>query len=590
VREGKTGPLPIYVGDTHADALVSVLLGWWASTQAYRGRLIRITIQLREQDASPIIVAEEVSCVNAFDEEAKVAHRPQRWKPMAAVWHGAGRISYRCAVNPFLNCPETMQPRLNFRFPSSFVCRLPINHNSPHAGLSVDILHPILRYTPIFCLTPEQGFTLVQTDNGTISPGAPISAPFDPAQQRKLDDTSGTSEHPPSRYSLERGPCFPGRDAYNAGLLRSIDSWGGQQTSDDSASTSHGWCPNLHNETLTAPAFTLKARRINGDEDKPQKEMLPINGTSEAQQAYTDAHNMDYINQARRIAAPQRQAPILISNAGGNAMFRAFLEGIGAALPAHMHDALFDEPGDQDLQEHFYPINRCPLRGVDYPFRPISKPALVTSLQGLWAGCYSTHGYEFGIINVRNVWMRTESLGDSSIFERFYGEERMEQDNSDPSVAREPLSQGLLGSTKVLRTIIEFVKVTGDVNVPAGQVSWCAVLPRPFGDDDDSSSSTSNSDVQEEIQSVAGSVEIGDIESVELPTVKRSDWETWSDVAPHSAEEHFSLSNPPRWDEGCLEAAGRIAFTGFIDTRFIDAIATFVREDEGQVDEIRVTW
>lgn len=475
-----------------------------------------------------------------------------------------------------------LQPRLNLLFDGT---RLPINHLSPHAGLSVDVLYPVLQFIPIFCLTPERGFTLISTDDGSPKPSLPISVPLDLAFRRELEDTSGTSEHPPSRYSTEVGPSFPGHDAVSAGLLRSVTAWdsAGNDTSNQRETSSN--TVYLQGDMLTAPAFTLKARRAQpvGDEVASST----ANSTNVRQPVHA-GNNMDFIYQSREeTPLPVGQPPILLANPGGNQLFRAFLEGIGAVLPHQMRDALFDEPDERDLQEYFYPITRCPLPDDRIIPRPLSKPVLAASLEGLWVGCYSTHGFEFGIINVRNAWMPTEASSDgSSIIEQFYRDQRLQEANADLSVNREPLAPNLAGSTKVLRTIIELVKVTGDVNVPAGQVSWCAVLPRPFDQDYSTISSNASDEIMEEIEDL----DISDIESIELPTVKRSDWQEWSDAPPHTAEQHYGLHNPPRWDEGSFEAAGRIAFTGFIDTRFIDAVATFIREDTGEVDEIRITW
>lgn len=68
---------------------------------------MRISIDVRHEENAGVsdnepgpqlaIVAEEVSCVNAFDMESLRldASTPPRWKPAAAHWHNAGRISYR---------------------------------------------------------------------------------------------------------------------------------------------------------------------------------------------------------------------------------------------------------------------------------------------------------------------------------------------------------------------------------------------------------------------------------------------------------------------------------------------------------------
>lgn len=450
------------------------------------------------------------------------------------------------------------------------------------------MLLPVLQYTPVFCLTAERGFTLISSENGTLQPGIPIAVPLDPHLRRRLEDRSSDSDHPPARYSPEVGPCFPGHDSYSAGLLRGVEPWSSNNSTVLTDSTGTMKKPvQLEGDMLTAPAFTLKARRAQD----ANGEISHTSGTSaDASQSVSGGNNMDYIYQSRQPALSQaQQAPILLSNPGGNQLFRAFLEGIGAVLPQQMRDALFDEPDEQDLQEYFYPISRCPLADDKVEPRPISKPVLAASLEGLWVGCYSTHGFEFGIINVRKVWMPTGiSIDGRGIIEQFYHDQRFQEGNAGLSVSREPLAPNLAGSTKVLRTIIELVKVTGDVNVPAGQVSWCALLPRPFNDD--SSSSSDSSEEMVEAVDESDIPDFSDVSNIELPTVLRSDWEEWSNAPPHTAEQHHSLHNPPRWDEGSFEAAGRIAFTGFIDTRFIDAVATFVREDSGEVDEIRITW
>lgn len=59
---------------------------------------MRVSIVAHNDDLHPpslAIVGEEVSCMNAYDTEAKIDVRPPRWKPAAAHWHNAGRISYR---------------------------------------------------------------------------------------------------------------------------------------------------------------------------------------------------------------------------------------------------------------------------------------------------------------------------------------------------------------------------------------------------------------------------------------------------------------------------------------------------------------
>lgn len=292
-----------------------------------------------------------------------------------------------------------------------------------------------------------------------------------------------------------------------------------------------------------------------------------------------------------------------------------------------MHQSPLPSPHEEE-PELFYPING-PLHTGPLPSIPLSEPVLASSLKGMWVGCYSAHGYEFGTIALRNVWTRIHTA-DEVALEQIYGDEEGDHDgayfdgafdprqnlNADPRMAREPLVPGLDGSLRRRRTVLEFIKLTGDVNVPAGQVSWVAMLPSASETSSSSSrppaasrASSSSSAVPQSIArrsaspaatgSGLNSARISphqqhvepDLETLQLPTVRRADWQAWSDLPPHTARlSSIDTAPAPRWDEGSVQAAGRVAFTGFLDTRFIDAQATFVREDNGHVDEIRVKW
>ena len=335
----------------------------------------------------------------------------------------------------------------------------------------------------------------------------------------------------------------------------------------------------LRGDYLTAPAFTLQVCRsampsnglpLAGDPDPIQDRMdgEPSIGTS-------------FIYQARPPNPPQRQPNIVLSNFGGSRLFRAFLNGVGAAVPSPISGPLSDEQEDENEQEYFFPI-RGPLPSHASTAASPQRAVLASSLQGLWAGCYAAHGYEFGTIVLRNVWTRLHTA-DEVALEQIYddeGEEELEY-SAEPSVVREPLATDLEGSIKRRRSILEFIKVTGDTNVPAGQVSWVAILPSQHEGEDVRFSAMQ--------RYMDNSQPEPDLQKLMLQSVLRRDWEEWSDMPPSMARQNNG-NGAPRWNEGSVQAAGRIAFDGFVDTRFIDAQATFVRELSGEVDEIRIRW
>ena len=451
--------------------------------------------------------------------------------------------------------------------------RVPENHPSPDAGYSVDILHPILEYTPIFTFTREAGFTLTSDNRGTLPPSVPITLPLDFARRRQLRDTAGSSSDNSLSRTAERGPSFPSRVAVRAGLLRSVSKWG--QEVPDSTITG---TPRLQGQFLTAPSFTLQAGR--SDRAAEGEVEIGQNGGSQAQ-TRRDGANIFYQN---RLPSPQALQPdIILGNIGGNQLFRAFLEGVGAALPSAMRNTLFGDRTNEEEHDFFYPI-RGPHLQHSPPVTRMNGPVFACSLKGLWVGCYAAHGYEFGSIVMRNVWTRIHTA-DEVALEQIYDndDDEWQEDgtNAELGVVRETLAANLEGSIKRRRSILEFIKITGDTNVPAGQVSWVAVLPSEEDEDNINQSDAHRYANNDQVEP--------DLDKRLLPSILREDWENWSDIPPSTTRRNHGF-NVPRWNEGSVQAAGRIAFNGFVDTRFIDAQATFVREKSGEVDEVRIRW
>lgn len=111
------------------------------------------------------------------------------------------------------------------------------------------------------------------------------------------------------------------------------------------------------------------------------------------------------------------------------------------------------------------------MAGSGETFIPIVDPGQPPRLQraasihpkdvrGIWSGNYGPHGVEFGYINLRTVLV--EKYGDEVDIASI-----AEDDGSIPD--DDP--------TYTKRQILEYVKLTGDYNVPSGAVSWSAIIP-----------------------------------------------------------------------------------------------------------------
>ncbi|KAI8447700.1 hypothetical protein BY996DRAFT_7668752 [Phakopsora pachyrhizi] len=100
-----------------------------------------------------------------------------------------------------------------------------------------------------------------------------------------------------------------------------------------------------------------------------------------------------------------------------------------------------EEDGDSFLGQIFNSIGG-PL--------PTGKRSGKSGLEGMWVGCYGINGCEFGKI-VMSDYSCSNRLGDGN---------EVEDD----------------GSRGIDYRIMEFIKVTGDANVPVGEVSWGVAL------------------------------------------------------------------------------------------------------------------
>ena len=211
---------------------------------------------------------------------------------------------------------------------------------------------------------------------------------------------------------------------------------------------------------------------------------------------------------------PTERPRVAIVRVGGN---RA--DGAGG-LVLHVQQPL---PDDELVSEEVVRTEREDLFALQAPAGPVAfdEPAttdasgevLAAHLEGLWVGTYGPHGLEFGHLNVRME--RTGDLGPG-------------------------------GGPLVARTL-SLVKVTGDLNVGSGQISWSAVL------DPVELAPGTDAPAQGYVHALS-SEDLGTIPSVTSATLLR--WAA-ADPAAEGAEQ-------PRWEAGSVAGAGQIAMVGFV--------------------------
>ena len=210
---------------------------------------------------------------------------------------------------------------------------------------------------------------------------------------------------------------------------------------------------------------------------------------------------------------PAERPRVAIVRAGGNGA-----DGVGGlVLPVQQplpDDELISEEVVRTEREDFLPL-KAPASSVtftDPPTTDATGEILAAHLEGLWVGTFGPHGLEVGHLNIR-----MERSGDVG-------------PGGGPLVERK----------------ISLVKVTGDLNVGSGQISWSAVLDPvelpgheipPAG----------------YVRSLSAA-DLGTVPSVTSETLLR-----WSAVDPTA-----DGAEQPRWDAGSVAGAGQIALVGFV--------------------------
>ncbi|KAK4055333.1 hypothetical protein OIV83_000616 [Microbotryomycetes sp. JL201] len=259
---------------------------------------------------------------------------------------------------------------------------------------------------------------------------------------------------------------------------------------------------------------------------------------------------------------PDQRRGVAIIHAQANERERGFRFRMpGSATPVVEEDPAQDQDLPEEIVrtdgEEFYPL-RAPDRPVhtsESLATDSEEDVLATSMEGLWVGTYGGHGLEFG--HIRLVTTHQTSTDSSHFLERE----------------------------------LEYVKVTGDANVPSGQPSWKVFLP---GHEANIADATADD----------GEVEYGRLGPGMVETITEETFLRWCEG-----------SEVADWDRVTHYGAGRVALSGYVNPDWTRAQFIFIKslhkvkcgcrqDDDGLcdhvnvqmqdervvVDEIRVRW
>lgn len=416
-----------------------------------------------------------------------------------------------------------------------------MRHHSPDSGLEVDFFEPYYQFTPFFAIDPILKAKLIfeyWNVKVAIYPdaySASISLNFQ-KEYRTEDNTFRVGEDAFTYNSLFRRRQlhrFPTRKVLNSGTLRPPFGEFSDLVS----------LPVAQADVICTSAFFWS---LNTDSlAKAECDSPPLSP------APTPVSWANFIYQSTATAVhPQTTlpwgSPAYISSAG-NGLPRLVQSAMTTNSRGQMMNRgmFYKNLSNTNILTHTMTVeNNVPIHSPLSTFQAHHRLSVeshnvkAADLQGLWVGTYGPHGCEFGYISVRRERLPPNEPFDSAL-----------------ELEDEPLEDVLdsLASNVPHRRIVEYVKMTGDANVPSGQISWQAFLEDdPVYDN--------------------------------LPTVTNENWLDWSDT-PHQ------LLNPSVWGMGTRRARGRVALQGYVQSRWSIAESLFIRtEGTGAVDEIRLRW
>ncbi|KAL8283753.1 hypothetical protein RQP46_005548 [Phenoliferia psychrophenolica] len=527
----------------------SRFLGWFVSSRAHNSRIIRLQATFdspsqptpdRTPTSTLTITASRFTPANAFESP----------NPPPVV------LPLGCHIDPSGSAYNTPRQR-----------GAPGSH-TPDRGLSVDLLAPTYSFTPLFTITETSGAVL--HNPGSIHALKVSLRPIDVdiALHPSPEDRAGRGDN---LFNLFTGrlpkPSWPTRWMYGPervgtshGALRGLPDF--MSARGDAGDVVKRVADGEVAKTM-CEGFQIEPRKDSGNESAGPSSTTATPGANTPAPAQEDVG--DDVPRRMRGAGPNGGMGILwqgadrdpearpgvaVIRAGGGRDFggQEFVFQVGdldrmGGMPGGFQGTQRVPRAQLPEQETYLPIHP-PSRPLAFDSPPTTDAAgsiLAASLEGMWVGTYGAHGLELGQLSVRCTLPSEPS--------KPYGVDCPIPTESD--LATPPQS------SQVKRTL-EFTKLTGDVNVPAGQISWVAELP-PL---DLSDYTSTNS--------------LGTVPSVTNEILLR-----WSSYDPLTA-----AGPTPDWDSGTVAGAGHVAMPGFLQDAWIPAQLVFVRSTHKVTREI----
>lgn len=564
-------------------------LGYWMSSNPYTSRVLRMSAVLAaspESDELQVTLqAHQLIPINRFDSPDYTPDSPLQ-------------IPAGCVLD---------RNRTSYRVPRT--------SENPDRGLSVDLMDITYDWLQLFSISATSGALLHSSPYSALSPSR-FGATLKLRLQDVVTEVKETSETEDDRrrseadamYSLFTGrtPVLPWPTPELAqGALRGRESWLHSRGEVQPVLGPPELINGVSTSLGTLEGFTLQIRRQTSVESNSYN---PVNGAGSSY-PFPVTGNPLAAPQQRDPAAPIRR--LGVGSRGGPAVLWKCVDvfqsvilhvidnllalpvtsgqeadpdtRVGVAtvqagegltfrmpniptqrVPAHQ-DSIREFIGEEIVRtdrEEFYGIKSPagPIQAGDSSNVAPNGEILAASLEGLWVGNYGPHGLEIGYLSLKTDWLESETYAWTSADQR-----------------RE---------TRQLARSLCFTKITGDSNVPSGQISFVAMLS-PLHDRISQHDDDDDADVE------ADPASLGTVPSVTNETLLR-----WSDPTWRARGEE------PRWDEATLVGLGRVALSGFVNPSWTTAAVTCIRssvavpvgEEMGSVtivdtvDELRMRW
>lgn len=339
--------------------------------------------------------------------------------------------------------------------------------------------------------------------------------------------------------------------------------------------------------------YVSPARGRSADRTEP-----PTSGSSAHAAVDPNRGNIRY--QTAPASRPTARTRIVYGNgsATGGSLFGQIVDAFRPRASTSADDDRFGTAADRSPSppppepfERYHPIcgptpSFCAVSGPPPQVFKLGDPIPAVSLEeSLWVGSYGPHGCEFGKVVVVQRQVKVHSADEVELYhpDGFWAQEALVSGplggggsasrESDDGAGRAPGPIGRSRTTE--RWCLEYTKLTGDENVPAGAPSWTAYLASP---------------TTLETIHLGTSTETtkDDVEVPHVPVETLDGW-VFGDA---------STFGEPDWSRGRVEAQGRLAFSAYRYPRWSDATVTFVSHPSPGggtgggvfVDEIRMAW